>query len=68
MLSEVFWVAFVTTTTGFLLKIVSFCYKSKCTEYNFCCIKIKRDPAAELAEDELERVNESRGGDGNRGA
>ena len=32
MLSEVFWTIFLTTTSGFLLKLASMAYKSKCTE------------------------------------
>ena len=54
MLSEVFWVAFITTVSGMLIKLVSMAYKSKCTEVECCCIKIKRDIEAEVSVDEIE--------------
>ena len=47
MLSETFWIAFVGTMTGFLLKLFSMCYKSKCKECNFCGLKILRDTEEE---------------------
>lgn len=52
MLSEVFWVAFVTTITGMVIKLASMCYKSKCKEFSFCCFKIIRDTEVEEREDE----------------
>jgi hypothetical protein len=52
-LSEVFWMAFVTTMTGFVLKLVSMAYKSKCKSCKFCCIEIVRDTEAEAEIDEL---------------
>jgi hypothetical protein len=56
MLSEVFWVAFITTISGVILKLASMMYKSKCKECSFCCIKIIRD--VETEEKELEfRIN-----------
>jgi hypothetical protein len=50
-MSEVFWAAFVTTIVGFLLAIGKFCYKSKCSQIEICCIKITRNIDAELRED-----------------
>lgn len=47
MLSEVFWVAFVGTISGMIIKLVSMAYKSKCKEVACCCIKIIRDVEAE---------------------
>ena len=35
-LSEVFWIAFVGTASGFLLKLASLAYKSKCKECSAC--------------------------------
>jgi hypothetical protein len=32
---------------GFVLAISAQCYKSKCREVKFCCIKITRDTTAE---------------------
>jgi len=53
MLSEVFWVAFIGTTTGCLIKLCSMAYKSKCKEVSCCCIKIVRDIEAEEKETEF---------------
>lgn len=53
MLSEVFWVAFIGTTTGCLIKLASMAYKSKCKEVSCCCIKIVRDVEAETEEEEF---------------
>jgi hypothetical protein len=56
MLSEVFWVAFITTISGMILKLASLAYKSKCKEVDICCLKIKRD--VEMEEKEMEfRIN-----------
>jgi hypothetical protein len=57
MLSEVFWVAFIGTTTGCLIKLASMAYKSKCKEVSCCCIKIVRDVEAEEKETEFLAVN-----------
>jgi len=53
MLSEVFWVAFITTISGCIIKLVSMAYKSKCKEVACCCIKIVRDVEAEEKEEEF---------------
>ena len=53
MLSEVFWVAFITTITGMILKLASMAYKSKCRECNICCIKVIRDVDLEERETEF---------------
>lgn len=53
MLSEVFWVAFVTTVSGMIIKLASMCYKSKCKEVTVCCLKIIRDTEAEEKEEEF---------------
>lgn len=59
MLSEVFWVAFITTISGMLIKLASMAYKSKCRECSICCIKVIRD--VELEEKELEfRINNNK--------
>ena len=54
MLSEVFWSFFLTTATGCLLGVFKMLYKSKCKSYECCCMKIERDTAGELHEDEIE--------------
>ena len=59
MLSEVFWVAFITTISGMLIKLASMVYKSKCRECSVCCIKVVRD--VDLEEKELEfRINNNK--------
>lgn len=59
MLSEVFWVAFITTISGVVIKLASMAYKSKCKECYLCCIKVIRD--VELEEKELEfRINNNK--------
>ena len=59
MLSEVFWVAFITTISGMLIKLASMAYKSKCKECSICCIKVIRD--VDLEEKELEfRINNNK--------
>jgi len=52
-LSEVFWVAFISTASGLLIKLCSMAYKSKCKEASFCCIKIIRDTSSEEREEEF---------------
>ena len=42
-MSEVFWTGLYSSLIGFILAMGSQCYKSKCKEVNFCCIKIVRD-------------------------
>jgi hypothetical protein len=49
----VFWSFFITTIIGFLLKMTSMAYKSKCKEVSCCCIKIIRDTEAEEKEEEF---------------
>ena len=51
MMSEVFWTGLYSSLIGFLLAMGSQCYKSKCKEVNFCCIKIVRDVEGEEALD-----------------
>jgi hypothetical protein len=53
MLSEVFWVAFITTISGMIIKLCSMAYKSKCKEVSCCCIKLVRDVELEEKEDEF---------------
>jgi len=53
MLSEVFWVAFVTTISGMIIKLASMAYKSKCRECSWCGIKIIRDVEMEEKETEF---------------
>ena len=52
-LSEVFWISFVATASGFLLKLASLAYKSKCKECSFCGIRVIRDTDAEAEVDEM---------------
>ena len=57
MLSEVFWVAFTTTISGMIIKLVSMAYKSKCKEVSCCCMKIIRDIEAEEKEEEFRIIH-----------
>jgi hypothetical protein len=51
-LTEVFWVTFIATVSGMLIKLASMCYKSKCKEVDVCCLKIVRDTNIEEKEEE----------------
>jgi hypothetical protein len=68
-LSEVFYTFLITSAIGLLLAIAKLCYKSKCKEVNFCCIKIVRDTEGEEKIDEQQQViqnNNSEGGESPR--
>ena len=57
MLSEVFWVAFISAVTGMTIKLASMAYRSKCKEATCCCVHIIRDIEAEEKEDgEIRRI------------
>ena len=47
MFSEVFFTGLYSSLIGFLLAMGAQCYRSKCKEVSFCCIKIIRDTTAE---------------------
>jgi hypothetical protein len=57
VMSEVFWVGFYSSMIAMILGIGSQCYKSKCKEVNFCCIKIIRDVEGEEQLDNASRQN-----------
>ena len=50
-LSETFYALLLTTIAGFVLSMLKYCYKSKCSSIDLCCIKIVRDINAEVKED-----------------
>ncbi len=54
--SEVFWTGLYTASGGLLLAIFNQCYKSKCKEVDFCCIKIIRDVSIEENIDSIQPV------------
>ena len=56
MLSEIFWMAVVTTSAGVILKLASLCFKSKCKEGVMCGgrIRIIRDTESEEKQAEFE--------------
>jgi hypothetical protein len=58
-LSETFWALLLTTLSGFVLVALKYCYKSKCSTIDLCCVKIVRNIEAEVKED-LELNNESK--------
>ncbi len=47
VMSEVFWTGLYTSLIGFSIAMGAQCYKSKCSQVEFCCIKIIRDTTAE---------------------
>jgi hypothetical protein len=53
-MSEIFWSSFITIVSGLILAILAMCYKSKCTEIECGCIKIKRDVTIEEKEHEFD--------------
>ena len=57
MFSEVFFTGLYSSLIGFLIAIGAQCYKSKCKEVNFCCIKIIRDVEGEEQLDTASRQN-----------
>jgi len=57
VMSEVFYTGLYSSLIGFVLAIGSQCYKSKCKEVNFCCIKIIRDVEGEEQLDNVNRQN-----------
>lgn len=56
VLSEIFWMALVTTSAGVVIKLASLCFKSKCKECVMCGgrIRIIRDTEAEQKAAEFE--------------
>jgi hypothetical protein len=57
MFSEVFFTGLYSSAIGCLLAISAQCYKSKCKEVSFCCIKIIRDVEGEEQLDSATRQN-----------
>jgi len=57
MLSEVFWIAFIGTVSGLVIKIASMGYKSKCTECDCFGFHIKRNVELEEKETEFLQLN-----------
>jgi hypothetical protein len=47
MFSEVFFTGLYSSAIALILGIGAQCYKSKCKEVSFCCIKIIRDVEGE---------------------
>jgi len=47
MFSEVFFTGLYSSLIGLLLAMGAQCYRSKCKEVSFCCIKIIRDVEGE---------------------
>ena len=57
MFSEVFFTGLYSSLIGFLLAMGAQCYKSKCKEVSFCCVKIVRDVEGEEQIDIASRQN-----------
>jgi hypothetical protein len=56
-MSEVFYTGLYSSLIGLVLAMGSQCYRSKCKEVNFCCIKIIRDVEGEEQLDNTSRQN-----------
>jgi len=52
MLSETFWIFICTTGATLLFGVARLCFKSKCSEIDFCCLKVVRDTTQEMSGDE----------------
>ena len=60
-LSETFWALLLTTVSGFVLMALKYCYKSKCSSIDLCCLRIVRNIEAEVKEDlEAPKSDESK--------
>lgn len=61
MFSEVFFTGLYSSAIALILGIGAQCYKSKCKEVSFCCIKIIRDVEGEEILDNVRQnpVNQS---------
>ena len=57
VMSEVFWSGITTSIIACILTISSQCYRSKCREVKFCCIRIIRDVEGEEELDNRQRNN-----------
>ena len=57
VMSEIFYTGLYSSLIGCLLAMTSQCYKSKCKEVSFCCIKIIRDVEGEEQLDNASRQN-----------
>ena len=57
MFSEVFFTGLYSSAIALILGIGAQCYKSKCKEVSFCCIKIIRDVEGEEQLDNVNRQN-----------
>ena len=55
VMSEVFYTGLYSSLIGFVLALGSQCYRSKCKEVKFCCIRIIRDLEAEEELDSRQR-------------
>ena len=50
-INGVFFLSLATLLCTCMTLSIKYCYKSKCKEVEFCCIKVKRDIETELKED-----------------
>ena len=55
--SEIFWGSVIVTASGLILKIVSMCFKSKCSEFSLCGFSIKRNIDLEEKEHEFDVIH-----------
>ena len=55
--SEIFYGSLVITVSGILLKLMSLVFKSKCSEFECCGFKVKRNVELEEKEHEFDIKN-----------
>ena len=67
VLSETFWIAFVSTMSASCLVTVRWCYRSKCTNVKCCGIEIQRDVAGEESLDRFQPPSPPSQSDKNNG-
>ena len=58
-IDAVFFLSLSTLICGSVTLLIRYCYKSKCTEFELCCMKLKRDTQTEKEEDILFNDNNS---------
>ena len=52
-MTETFYMYVISSGVAFLLIVFKMCYKSKCSDINLCCLKIRRDVVTEEKEMEF---------------
>ncbi len=56
-MSEMFWTFVITSGVGLIITLTKMGYKSKCKEFECCCMKVVRDTVTEEKELEFQVKN-----------